>query len=102
MVPTKREIRPSSSAWSLLTGHRRVPVPPVTGQQQLPPELPWVLPVPAVDASAGLADEAFTWAVAPAMSAVPRFGHALLLKDHFGRTLQVKDQPSCVRTVSGF
>jgi hypothetical protein len=54
------------------------PVPPPAGQQQLPPELPWRLLVPAVDASAGVTDEAVPWAVAQAMPTVPNFGHAPL------------------------
>src|ERR1700759_2728179 len=78
------EATPSSSARSPLTGHRGVPVPPVTGQQQLPPEQS--LSVPAVNASAGLADQAVTGAVTPAMPAVPRFGHAPFLRDHLERT----------------
>jgi hypothetical protein len=32
------------------------PVPPLAGEQQLPAELPWALLVPAVDASARIAD----------------------------------------------
>ena len=82
--PVTSKATPSSSARSRLTGHRGVPVPPVTGQQQPPPEQS--LSVPAVDASAGLADQAVTGAVAPAMPAVPLFGHAPFLRDHLGRT----------------
>ena len=56
-------------------------MPPFTGQQQLPAELPWMLPVPAVNAPAGLADQAATGAVTKAMPAVPGLGHAPLLTD---------------------
>ncbi len=55
-VSYKREISRAHQRGCLLRGTVEHPVPPVTGQQQLPPELSWVLPVPAVDASAGLAD----------------------------------------------
>ena len=55
------------------------PVPPLTAQQQLPAELPRMLPVPAVDAPAGLADEAAASAVTQAMPAMPGLGHTPLL-----------------------
>ena len=55
------------------------PVPPPAAQQQLPAELPRMLPVPAVDAPAGLADEAAASAVTQAMPAMPGLGHAPLL-----------------------
>jgi undecaprenyl-diphosphatase len=57
------------------------PVPPPAGQDQLPAELPWMVPVPAVDAPAGLADQAATGAVTQAMPAVPSLGHAPLPRD---------------------
>jgi len=56
-------------------------MPPLTGQQQLPAELPWMLPVPAVNAPAGLADQTATGAITQAMPAVPSLGHAPLLTD---------------------
>ena len=52
------------------------PVPPPAAQQQLPSELPWALLVPAVDAPAGIAEQAITEAITPAMPAMPSPGHA--------------------------
>jgi ribonuclease BN (tRNA processing enzyme) len=70
------------------------PVPPPAGQQQLPAELPWVLPVPAMDASAGLADQAATGAGAQAMPAVPDLGHEPLLRDLARPRTQCAGAPS--------
>ena len=55
------------------------PVPPLAGQDHLQPELTRVLPVPAVNASARIAEQAVTWAVTCAVPAVPGLGHASLL-----------------------
>ena len=55
------------------------PVPPFAVHQLLPGELPGALGVPAVDAPAGLAEQAVAGAVTQAMTAVPGRGHAPLL-----------------------
>src|SRR6266704_5658875 len=78
------QVVPAQAAGSLtapLPGAPEHPVPPLAGQQHLPPELPRGLLVPAVDAPAGVAEQAVTWAVTQAMPAVPGLGHAPLLTD---------------------
>ena len=64
-----------------LSGTPEHPVPPLTGQHQLPPELPRGLLAPPVHAPARVADQAITRAVAQAMPAVPNLRHAPLLRD---------------------
>src|SRR6185503_5535551 len=57
------------------------PAPPFAVRQLLPAELPGGLGVPAVDAPAGVADQAVAGAVTQAMTAVPGRRHAPLLRE---------------------
>lgn len=52
--------------------------PPFAGTKQPPVELPLALVVPAMYAQAGIADQAVTGTVTPAMPAVPDLWHAPL------------------------
>src|SRR5689334_20114932 len=75
--------RPHIPAW--LADAPEDAVPPLAGQDELPGELALALVVPAVDATAGAADEAVAGAAAQAMTAMPVLRHASTLapvRDH--------------------
>src|ERR1700729_3360869 len=72
--------RPTSrQCYRLLGDAPEHAVPPRAGQDQLPAELARMLVVPAVEAAAGVAEQAVAGAVAPAMTAVPVLRHVSTL-----------------------